>query len=260
MADKPHKVAIVTGSTQGLGEAIARRLVDEGLVGGLVICGRTTDRGQRLARALAERGCPTEYVEADLADVEACRQVVDRARRAFGRVDLLVNSAATSERGTILDTKPELFDRIIALNVRAPFFLMQGAIQVMLERGIAGSILNIISMSSYGGQPFLCPYSMSKGALVTLTKNVAQSVLKHRIRVNGLNLGWMDTPGEDVVQKRFHGAGPDWLEQAEKAQPFGRLVKPAEVAEVTAFILSERSGLMTGSVIDFDQNVMGTYA
>src|SRR5438128_8652502 len=115
MADKPHKVAIVTGSTQGLGEAIARRLVEEGLVGGLVICGRTADRGQRLARALGERGCPTEYVEADLADVEACRQVVDRARQAFGRVDMLVNSAATSERGTILDTKPELFDRIIAL-------------------------------------------------------------------------------------------------------------------------------------------------
>jgi NAD(P)-dependent dehydrogenase (short-subunit alcohol dehydrogenase family) len=260
MADKPHKVAIVTGSTQGLGEAIARRLVDEGLVSALVICGRTAERGQRLAGALGERGCPTEYVEADLADIGACRQVVDRARRAFGRVDMLVNSAATSERGTILDTTPELFDRIVALNVRAPFFLMQGAIRVMIEREIAGSILNIISMSSYGGQPFLCPYSMSKGALVTLTKNVAQSVLKHRIRVNGLNLGWMDSPGEDVVQKRFHGAGADWLEQAEKGQPFGRLVKPAEVAEVAAFILSERSGLMTGSIIDFDQNVMGTYA
>jgi NAD(P)-dependent dehydrogenase (short-subunit alcohol dehydrogenase family) len=260
MADKPPNVAIVTGSTQGLGEAIARRLVDEGLVGGLVICGRSIEKGERLARALRERGCPTEYVEADLADVEACRRVIERARRAFGRVDMLVNSAATSERGTIMDTTPELFDRTMALNVRAPFFLMQGAIRVMIDHEIAGSILNIISMSSYGGQPFLCPYSTSKGALVTLTRNVAQSVLKHCIRVNGLNLGWMDSPGEDVVQKRFHGAGADWLAQAEKGQPFGRLVKPAEVAEVAAFILSERSGLMTGSIIDFDQSVMGTYA
>jgi NAD(P)-dependent dehydrogenase (short-subunit alcohol dehydrogenase family) len=70
----------------------------------------------------------------------------------------------------------------------------------------------------------------------------------------------MDTPGEDAIQKRFHGAADDWLAKAEKEQPFGRLVKPAEVAAMAAFLLSERSGLMTGSVIDFDQNVMGTYA
>jgi NAD(P)-dependent dehydrogenase (short-subunit alcohol dehydrogenase family) len=159
-----------------------------------------------------------------------------------------------------VDTTPELFDRIMALNVRAPFFLMQAAIKVMIEKGIAGALVNIISMSSHGGQPFLCPYSTSKGALATLTRNVARSVLEHRIRVNGLNLGWMDSPGEDVVQKRFHGAGDDWLEKAEKGQPFGRLIKPAEAAEVVAFLVSERSGLMTGSIIDFDQNVIGTQA
>src|SRR5207244_200497 len=149
-------------------------------------------------------GCRTEFVAADLARVEDCGLVVQTARRSFGRVDFLVNSAATSERGTILDSTPALFDRMVALNVRAPFFLMQGALRLMIERGIRGSIVNIISMSSHGGQPFLTPYAMSKGALVTLTKNVAQSVVGHRIRVNGLNLGWMDTPGEDAIQKRCH--------------------------------------------------------
>ena len=173
MADGAKKVAIVTGSTQGLGEAIARRLVDEALIQGLVICGRSADNGERLAREFGERGCRTEFVRADLAAVDDCRRVVETARRAFDRIDILVNSAATSERGTILDTTPELFDRIMAINVRAPFFLMQGAIQIMIERGIAGSILNIISMSSHGGQPFLSPYSTSKGALATLTQNVA---------------------------------------------------------------------------------------
>jgi NAD(P)-dependent dehydrogenase (short-subunit alcohol dehydrogenase family) len=171
---------------------------------------------------------------------------------------MLVNSAATSERGTILDTTPELFDRIMAINVRAPFFLMQAVVKIMIEKGIAGSILNIISMSSHGGQPFLSPYSTSKGALVTLTRNVARSVLKHRIRVNGLNLGWMDSPAEHAVQKRFHAASSDWLEKAEKEQPFGRLIKPAEAAEFVAFVLSERSGLMTGAIIDFDQSIVGT--
>jgi len=258
MADSAKKVAIVTGSTQGLGETIARRLVDESLIQGLVICGRNAANGERLAREFSARGCRTEFVRADLAVVEDCRRVAETGRNAFDRIDILVNCAATSERGTILDTTPELFDRIMAINVRAPFFLMQAAIQTMIDRGIAGSILNILSMSSHGGQPFLSPYSASKGALATLTRNVARGVLKHRIRVNGLNLGWMDSPAEHTIQKTFHAAPDDWLQKAEKEQPFGRLVKPAEVAEFAAFILSGRSGLMTGSIIDFDQNVIGT--
>jgi NAD(P)-dependent dehydrogenase (short-subunit alcohol dehydrogenase family) len=260
MADGAQKVAIVTGSTQGLGEAIARRLVDEALIQGLVICGRNANNGERLARELGARGCRTEFVRADLAAVEDCLRVVAAAQRAFDRVDILVNSAATSERGTILDTTPELFDRIMAINVRAPFFLMQAVIQIMIDRGIGGSILNIISMSSHGGQPFLSPYSTSKGALATLTRNVACAMLGHRIRVNGLNLGWMDSPAEHAVQKRFHAACDDWLQKAERKQPFGRLLKPAEVAEFAAFLLSERSGMMTGSIIDFDQYVTGTQA
>ena len=260
MKTDEQKVAIVTGSTQGLGEAIARRLVADMMIGGLIICGRNADHGRRLADEFTQDGCRTEFVVADLTRVDDCRDVVETARRAFNRVDYLVNSAATSERGTILDTAPELFDRIMALNVRAPFYLMQGALKLMIERQIQGSIVNIISMSSHGGQPFLCPYSTSKGALVTLTKNVANSVIKNRIRVNGLNLGWMDSPGEDAIQKRFHNAAADWLAGAEQAQPFGRLVKPAEAAQVVAFLLSERSGLMTGSIIDFDQSVAGTYS
>ena len=260
MDTSTQAVAIVTGSTQGLGEAIARRLIAEKLIGGLVICGRNEANGRRLAAEFAGQGCRTEFVPADLTRVEDCRRVVETARRAFDRVDYLVNSAATSQRGGILDSSPEVFDRIVALNVRAPFFLMQEALRLMIERKIEGSIVNIISMSSYGGQPFLAPYSMSKGALVTLTRNVAQSVLKDRIRVNGLNIGWMDTPGEDAIQKQFHAADDRWLEKAEAEQPFGRLVKPAEVARVVAFLLSERSGLMTGSIIDFDQSIMGTYS
>jgi NAD(P)-dependent dehydrogenase (short-subunit alcohol dehydrogenase family) len=214
-------------------------------------------RGDRPATG-GRQDCRAVFVSADLAKVEDCRNVIESARREFGRIDYLVNSAATSERGTILDSTPELFDRIMAINVRAPFFLIQGALKLMIEQGIRGSIVNIISMSSHGGQPFLTPYSMSKGALVTLTKNAANSVVNRQIRINGLNLGWMDTPGEEAIQKRFHNASDQWLKEAERMQPFGRLIKPGEVAEVVAFLLSEKSGLMTGSIIDFDQNVVGT--
>ena len=252
------KVAIVTGSTQGLGETIARRLIADRMIGGLVICGRNEANGRRLAGEFRERGCPTEFVAAELARVADCQAIVEAAVRTFGRVDYLVNSAATSERGTILDSSPELFDRIVAINVRAPFFLMQGVLRVMVEQKIQGSIVNILSMSSHGGQPFLSPYSMSKGALATLTKNVANSMLPHRIRVNGLNIGWMDTPGEDATQKRFHDADDQWLARAEAERPFGRLLKPPEVAELVAYVLSDRAGMMTGSIIDFDQTVLGT--
>jgi NAD(P)-dependent dehydrogenase (short-subunit alcohol dehydrogenase family) len=258
--ERPVEIAIVTGSTQGLGEAIARQLIDERMIAGLVICGRNAASGRRLAAEFASRDCPTEFVAADLARVEDCSNVVATAGRVFGRVDYLVNSAAITDRGTILDTTPALFDRIVAVNVRAPFLLMQGALNLMVEKKIRGSVVNILSMSSYGGQPFLCPYSMSKGALATLTKNVAQSVIGHRIRVNGLNIGWMDTPGEDAIQKQFHAADSKWLARAEERQPFGRLVKPAEVARLTAYLLSDRAGLMTGSIIDYDQNIMGTYS
>jgi NAD(P)-dependent dehydrogenase (short-subunit alcohol dehydrogenase family) len=258
MAEQPIKVAVVTGATQGLGETIARQLISDKLIGGLVICGRNVENGMRLAKEFTAAGCRTEFVRAELSRTEDCQQIIKTARDVFGRIDYLVNSAASTERGTIFDSSPELFDRIVAINVRAPFLLMQGALQLMVEKGISGGIVNILSMSSHGGQPFLCPYSMSKGALATLTKNVAQSVVKNRIRVNGLNVGWMDTPGEHTIQKAAHQAPDDWLQKAEQTRPFGRLIKPGEIAQTVAFLLSDRSGLMTGSIIDFDQNVMGT--
>ena len=258
MSSAQDKAAVVTGSTQGLGEAIARELIAEKLIGGLLICGRREPEGRKLADEFTSQGCHTQFVQADLGNVDDCRRVIAAAQRTFGRVDYLVNSAATSERGGILDTSPELFGRIFTMNVRAPFFLMQDALRLMIDQQIAGSIVNIITMSSHGGQPYLCPYATSKGALVTLTKNVANSVRQHRIRVNGLNIGWMDTPNEDVTQKRFHNAPDDWLARAEARMPFGRLLKPPEVARAVSFLLSDRSGMMTGSIIDFDQNVVGT--
>jgi len=121
-----------------------------------------------------------------------------------------------------------------------------------------GSIVNIISMSSYGGQPYLSAYASSKGALVTLTKNTAHALRQDRIRVNGINVGWMDTPNEHIVQ-RVMGKPANWLKKAEAAQPFGRLVKPLDVAYLTAFLLSDQAEMMTGAIIDFDQNVMGAY-
>jgi NAD(P)-dependent dehydrogenase (short-subunit alcohol dehydrogenase family) len=252
------KVAIVTGGTQGLGEATARLFVERGAAG-IVICGRNAAKGEKVRGALETMGADTVYVEADLGNLDDVRKVVQAADTSFGRVDCLVNIAAITDRGTILDTSPELYERMFAVNVRAPFFLMQDAAKVMRREGIEGTIVNILSMSSHGGQPFICAYSASKAALAGLTKNVAYSLMRDRIRVNGLNIGWMNTPGEDAIQKREHGAADDWLDKAKAAQPFGRLLETTEVAKAIAFLASPESGMMTGSLVDFDQSVLGCY-
>lgn len=252
------RVAIVTGGTQGLGEAIANLFVDRGAAG-LVICGRNAANGRAVAKKLNARGCRTEFVQADLEVLADCGKVVAAADETFGRVDVLVNVAGLTDRGTIWDTSPELFDRMFAVNVRAPFFLMQGALKIMRREKIRGTVVNVLSMSAHGGQSFITAYCGSKGALATLTKNVGFSVMRHGIRVNGLCIGWMDTPGEDRIMRRYHGAEDGWKEAAESKLPTGRLLKVDEVAKAVAFLASEESGMMTGSIVDFDQSVLGCY-
>ncbi|MET3889446.1 NAD(P)-dependent dehydrogenase (short-subunit alcohol dehydrogenase family) [Bosea sp. OAE506] len=165
------KVAIVTGASQGLGEAIARELTARGLAG-LILTGRNSERGEAVAASLKAAGCDARFHAADLADLASVRAIVPAAERGFGRVDILVNAAGDTDRGSVFDTSPELYERVMAVNLRAPFFLIQDAAERMRRQGIAGSIVNIQSMSAHGGQPFLCAYSVSKGALATLTRNV----------------------------------------------------------------------------------------
>ncbi len=262
MAQFDSKVAIVTGGSQGLGAAIAALFVERG-ARGVVICGRAKEKGEAKARELSRmgetHGAKVVFVQADLANVDDCRKVVAAADQHFGRVDVLVNAAALTDRGTILDTDPALFDRMFATNVRAPFFLMQDTIRVMLRERIEGAIVNIGSMSAMAGQPFISAYCASKAALATLTQNTAYALLRNRIRVNGLNLGWMASDGEDRIQREFHGAADDWLARAAAAQPFGRLIDPAEAARAVAFLASSESGLMTGSIVNFDQSIWGAY-
>lgn len=254
-----QKIAVVTGGTQGLGAEVARLFAERGAAG-LVICGRSRDKGEAKARDITERyGTPVHFVAADLGEVADCRRVIAAADEHFGRIDALVNVAAITDRGTILDTDEALFDRMFAVNTRAPFFLIQEAVKRMLRDGIEGTIVNISSMSAMAGQPFIAAYCASKGALDTLTRNVAFGLLKNRIRCNALNIGWMASDGEDRIQREYHGAPDTWLADAAARQPFGRLVDPKEVARACAYLSSDESGLMTGATINFDQSVWGAY-
>jgi NAD(P)-dependent dehydrogenase (short-subunit alcohol dehydrogenase family) len=251
------KVAIITGSTQGLGEATARLFQARGICG-LIITGRNAERGQAVADSLCNDITTAYFVPADLSNVEDCHKIVQAADEKFGTLHILVNSAASTARGSIWDTTPELYDQMMNINTRAPFFLMQGAALIMEREKVEGSIVNISSVASYGSMPMLAPYAISKGALNVATKNAAYALMRSRIRVNALAIGWMNTPGEDVVQRQYHDDGSgNWRSEAEISLPFGRLLEPSEVARTIAFLCSGESGMMTGCVMDFDQSVLG---
>jgi NAD(P)-dependent dehydrogenase (short-subunit alcohol dehydrogenase family) len=243
--------AVVIGGSQGLGLAIAEELRREGCTR-LLLAGRDAAKGEAAAARLG-----AAFMAAEMADPDQARALIDEAQRRFGRVGALVCAAATTERGSILDTGPELWDRVMAVNVRGPFFALQRFAQLAVRGGYPAAAVMILSMAVHCGQSFLAPYSASKAALANVTKNAANALARHRIRVNGLNLGWMDTPAEDQIQRRYHGAGDDWLARAEAGQPMGQLVKPAEVAGLVAYLLSSRAGVMTGAIIDYDQHVAG---
>lgn len=250
------KVVVISGGTQGLGEAVARQVVADGAAG-LVLAGRSADRGAVLAAELTELGTPTIFVEVDMTDPAAPRAVIDAADQRFGVVHCVVNVAAATWRDNVWTATPQGFEEMIGVNVRAPLFMIQAAAEVMRREGVAGSIVNIGSTSGHGGQPFILSYCVSKGALETMTRNLAFSLMRHKIRVNEIAPGWMDTESEDAVQRKFHGAADGWLEKAEAGQPMGRLIKPPEVAKVVAFYLSDESGMLTGNIVDYDQSVHG---
>ncbi|MFF5340043.1 SDR family oxidoreductase [Streptomyces althioticus] len=249
------KVVLVNGGSQGVGAAVARAAVREGAV--VAVSGRRPEPGEALVAELAGQGGKAMFVRADLADAEQARDTVAQVVQAYGRVDCLVNSAGLTSRGTLLDTTPDLFDQHIAINLKAPFFAMQAAVADMVRRAEPGTIVNVITSSAHGGQPFLAPYVAAKAGLMGLTRNAAHAHRWDRIRINGLNIGWTATEGEDATQRTFHGAGDDWREQAAARLPMGKLGQPDEIADFVVLLLSDRSGVVTGSVVDWDQNVLG---
>lgn len=252
------KIAVITGATQGLGAAIARAFAGAGAAG-LVIVGRGLEKGQAVARAITETtGVPVAMVAADLGDIDAVRGIIPHTDALFGRIDILVNAAGLTDRGNMLNTTPDLFDRMIAVNTRAPFFLLQDAAKVMIREGIEGRVVNIGSTSGLTGQPFLAPYATSKGALATMTRNAAFALMRHRIHVNQLDIGWMNSDHERALILQETG-DPTFIDRAAAGKPFGRILDPAEVARAVMWMASDDAGMMTGAVIPFDQSVYGGY-
>ena len=241
-----EKVILVTGSTTGIGEAIARRAVAEGAR--VVIHGRDAERGRAIVEEL--RGQATVAL-ADLADPAGPPKLVEAAIAAFGKLDAVVNNAASVARSDLQSTDAAFFDKIMAVNVRAPLLLVRAAYPHL--KASRGCVLNIGSINAYTGEGNLLAYSISKGALMTLSRNLADALVYDGIRVNHFNVGWVLTPNE-YKQKLADGLPADWPENVEpQFAPSGRILTPEEIAAASVYWLSDESRPINGSVVELEQ-------
>jgi NAD(P)-dependent dehydrogenase (short-subunit alcohol dehydrogenase family) len=240
------KVIVITGGTSGIGQAMVERAVGEGAR--VLVHGIDRAAGEKL---VARLGTGTVLHLDDLGDPASAARTVAAAIAAFGRIDGLVNNAAIVARSNLGNTSAAMFDRIMAVNVRAPLLLIQAAFPHL--KAAAGTVLNIGSINAHSGQPNLLDYSLSKGALQTLSRNLANAHAADRVRVNHLNVGWVLTEREYAHQIE-HGMPVDWPERVpEQFAPSGRLILPAEVAAAAVYWLGDESRPISGSVVDFEQ-------
>ena len=245
-------MAVVTGAGAGMGEGIARLFAAEGAR--VVIADKVEAAGEAAAARIREEGGEALFVPTDVRREADCRRLVDRAVERLGRLDVLVNNAGISTRGTVEDTSAETWDDVFAVNVRGPFLCTQQAVPYMKEAG--GSIVNIGSVNAYIGEGKLSAYSASKGALMTFTRNSASHLGRYRIRVNQINPGWTLTPSEHRY-KLEEGKGEGWAEEAVRTRPFGRLLTPRDIALAAVYFASDESACVTGSVLDLEQYPVG---
>lgn len=244
-----NKVILITGSATGIGKAIAKRCVAEGAR--VLIHGLEADLA---AQVVEELGPDKAAAHVEDLTAEGCPdRLVAKAIASFGRLDAVVNNAALVAQGNIQTTDAAWFSKMLSVNTVAPFLLIKAALP-WLEK-VRGNVLNIGSVNAWSGEPNLLPYSVSKGALMTLTRNLGDTLMRENgVRVNQINPGWVLTENE-TQRKREHGLRDDWYADLPKVYaPSGRILWPEEIAAAAIYWLADESGPISGQVVDLEQH------
>ena len=243
------KVIIVTGSCTGIGKAIAIRCVNEGAR--VVVHGLEQDLGEEVMEIIGDEKAVL-HIE-DITNEGAPERLVELALARFGKLDAVVNNAALVASSNIHTTDLALFRRIIEINTISPYALIRAALPHLAET--RGNVLNIGSVNAWSGEPNLLPYSVSKGALMTLTRNLGDTLHRENgVRVNQINPGWVLTEME-IRRKREHGLADDWYKDLPDVYaPAGRILWPAEIAAAAVYWLGDECGPVSGQVVDLEQH------
>jgi NAD(P)-dependent dehydrogenase (short-subunit alcohol dehydrogenase family) len=244
-----NKVIIVTGSTTGIGKAIAVRAVVEGAK--VVLHGLERDWGEAVQAALGEDNSVL-HIE-DIGVEGAPQRLVELALKTFGKLDAVVNNAAIVASSNIHTTDPVFFRRILEVNTLAPFSLIKAALPHLSRT--RGCVLNIGSVNAWSGEPDLLAYSVSKGALMTMTRNLGDTLHRENgVGVNQINPGWVLTETE-IRRKREQGLAEDWFKGIPPVYaPAGRILRPEEIAAAAVYWLADESGPVSGQVVDLEQH------
>jgi NAD(P)-dependent dehydrogenase (short-subunit alcohol dehydrogenase family) len=244
-----NKVIIVTGSTTGIGKAIALRCVAEGAR--VVVHGLEKHWGEEVVATLG-KDKSVLHIE-DISTDRAPQRLTDLALKTFGRLDAVVNNAAIVASSNIHTTDLAFLRRILEVNTIAPFALIKAALPHLSKTN--GCVLNIGSVNAWSGEPNLFAYSVSKGALMTMTRNLGDTLHRENgVRVNQINPGWVLTETE-TIRKREHGLADDWYKDLPAVYaPAGRILWPAEIAAAAIYWLADESGPISGQVVDLEQH------
>lgn len=254
MSRLANKIILVTGSTTGIGKAIAHRCLIEGAA--VVLHGLEQTWGEALVeewdRQFAGR---VSFCQADLEAETQPRRLIEFAIAQHQRLDAIVNNAAIVSPGDLQSTDAAYLRRMFAVNTIAPFLLIQTALPHLSQSG--GCVLNIGSVNAYCGEADLLPYSMSKGALMTMTRNLGDTLMREcGVRVNQINPGWVLTENE-TQRKHAQGLSTTWYQDLPKQfAPAGRILQPNEIAAAAIYWLSEECGPISGQVVELEQYPM----
>lgn len=242
------KVIVVTGGATGIGRGISEVLAREGAR--VVIANRSVNRGQEAEAAIRAAGGEAHFVPTDVAVEAECRHVMEEAVRVYGRLDGLVNNAGIFPRGTLDETTEELWDQIFAVNLKGAFFCCKHAVPRLRQAG-GGCIVNIGSANAYVGSANLFAYSVSKGGMITMTRNLSAALADDRIRVNFVNPGWVITEMEIEIQAR-EGHDAEWIAESGRQMPLGRHQVPEDAAYAVLYLMSDEASQVSGDLLNVD--------